>query len=251
MKMTTRFANLLIDTADTLAQARDGEDAWAGVNAVAGRLNANAVNAGVFLRGTESIAWMRSSMKPGWLEEYAGAGLADTDPLLRASMAGAPPALYDVAARMPDRSGDARMRRLHARMLEHGYRYMLTHAWFEGPQNKCLVLSCEDDPADLFGPGTARAFSAVSAMLSYSVHPPGADNPAARAFGSEWRALTQREADVLAWLAGGLSEDAIADRIGRDRTEVSRVIFAASAKMRAESRDQAIALAMMRGLLAL
>jgi len=190
--MTTRFANLLIDTADRLAESRDGDDAWKAINTVAGRLGANAVNVGVFLKGTDRIAWMRSTMAPGWLEEYAEDGLFAIDPLLNAAIAGAPPPFYDVAGHLPGPSGDARLRQLHGSMLGHGYRYMLTRCWFQGPENRCLVLSCEDDPTDLFGPGTARAFSAVSAMLSLGLHPPGADNPDGWAFGAAWQALGSR-----------------------------------------------------------
>ena len=156
--MTTRFANLLIDTADALAEAGDADAAWQVINRVGTRLGARSVNAGVFLTGTPTIAWMRSTMNPDWLEEYAGDALHEIDPLLKASMAGEPPRLYDVGFQQQLGPPDSRYRQLHHRMMSYGYRYMLTHNWQHGPENKCLVLGCEDDPTHLFGPGTARAF---------------------------------------------------------------------------------------------
>jgi len=249
--MTTRFANLLIDTADRLAESRDGDDAWNAINAVAGRLGANAVNGGMFLKGTDHIAWMRSTMAPGWLEEYAGDGLFAADPLLKGAIAGAPPPYHDVAGHMPGLSDDARKRQLYSSLLHHGYRYFLAQCWFQGVENRCLVLSCEDDPTGLFGPGTARAFSAVSAMLSLGLHPPGKDDHDSRTFGSDWQALSPRETDILCLLAQGLTDAEIAERTGLGHADIPRLVTGAVRKMRAHTRDQALALAMTRGLLRL
>lgn len=249
--MTTRFANLLIDTADKLAEARDGDAAWDAISTVATRLRATAVNAGVFVTGTGSIAWMRSTMNPLWLEEYAGDALHEVDPLLKASMAGEPPRIYDVEFQQRLGLPDSRYRQLHGSMMGYGYRYMLTHSWQHGPENKCLVLSCEDDPTHLFGPGTARAFSAVASMLSCRMEPPGAGTSEARAFGTSWQMLDPREAEILSRLAQGMTEDDIAERVGLSEADVLRVIASAAGKMRAGSRDEALALAVLRGLLTL
>jgi len=249
--VTTRFANLLIDTADKLAEAGDADAAWQVIDRVGARLGARAVNAGVFLTGTGSIAWMRSTMNPLWLEEYAGDALHEIDPLLKASMAGEPPRIYDVGFQQRLGPPESRYRQLHQRMMSYGYRYMLTHSWQHGPENKCLVLSCEDDPTHLFGPGTARAFSAVAAMLSCRMEPPGAAMPDARAFGSSWQGLDPREAEILSLLAQGMTEDDIAERVALSEADVLRVIAGAAVKMRAGSRDEALALAVLRGLLTL
>lgn len=249
--MTTRFANLLIDTADALAEAGDADAAWQVINRVGTRLGARSVNAGVFLTGTPTIAWMRSTMNPDWLEEYAGDALHEIDPLLKASMAGEPPRLYDVGFQQQLGPPESRYRQLHHRMMSYGYRYMLTHNWQHGPENKCLVLGCEDDPTHLFGPGTARAFSAVAAMLSCRLEPPGAATTDGRAFGSSWQGLEPVEAEILSRLAQGMTEDDIAERVGLSEADVLRVISSAAGKMQATSRDEALALAVLRGLLTL
>lgn len=249
--MTTRFANLLIDTADKLAEAGDADAAWEVINRVGTRLGARAVNAGVFMTGTDTIAWMRSTMNPVWLEEYAGDGLHAIDPLLKSSMAGQPPLLYDVDFQQQLGPPNSRYRQLHQRMMGYGYKYMLTHNWQHGPENKCLVLACEDDPTHLFGPGTARAFSAVAAMLSCRLEPPGAATSDARAFGSAWQRLDAREGEILSRLAQGMTETEIADRLGLGEAEVLRAIAGAAVKMQAGSRDEALALAVLRGQLTL
>ncbi|QQA42949.1 helix-turn-helix transcriptional regulator [Pelagovum pacificum] len=247
--MTTRFANLLIDTADVLAVAEQEGDTWAAINRVANRIGAIAVNAGAFLRSDQQIAWMRSSMNSRWLEDYGAQGFHQTDPLLRAAMAGTAPRTYDVAgleaAAGPDRTHGA----LHDGMMSHGYNYMITRSWFEGTAGKCLVFSCRDDPTDMFGPGTERALSAVSAMLTHSLTPPDGSARDGLAFGSGWSDLDPAERDVLSYLVNGYNVALIAETLSLTEPDVVRLIRSASRRMRAETTDQALSLALTRGLL--
>ena len=50
----TRYANLLIDTADRLAEARNGNESWDAIQTVAKRIGATAVNAG----GVITLPWL-------------------------------------------------------------------------------------------------------------------------------------------------------------------------------------------------
>jgi hypothetical protein len=249
--MTTRFGTLLIDTADALAQARTGDAAWASINAVAQRIGANAVNAAAFLRSEQQIAWARSSMTSAWLADYAGQGFHRTDPLLHAAMAGRPPHLYDVARRERSGAGQGRHGDLHHGMMAHDYNYMVARSWFDGNAGTCIVLSCRDDPTDLFGPGTGKAFSAISAMMAQSLAAPGKATSDGRAFGVTWRPLAAGERDVLSYKAIGLSAGGIAQKLGLDEAEVARRMRSASCKMQAETADQTLALALTRGLLSI
>ncbi|MEQ9259266.1 MAG: hypothetical protein RIG84_09210 [Roseovarius sp.] len=249
--MTTRYANLLIDTADSLAAARSGEAAWEAINQVGRRIGANAVNAGAFLRGVPQIAWMRSSMRAEWLGDYAGQGFHEIDPLLGAALEGRAPALYDVARRGEGLAQQSGLGALHDGMMAHGYNYMICHSWFDGSAGKCLVLSCEDDPRALFGPGTEKAFSAISAMLTLGLHPPGEEAQAGAVFGADWAVIAPEERDVLSYLAIGLSEQAVAEKLRLTQGEVARRLAAAARRLKAETLEQTLALALTRGLLAI
>jgi DNA-binding CsgD family transcriptional regulator len=252
---TTRFAQLIIDTADALASADTSDEIWWSINRVAARIGAKAVNAGSFARSTQEIGWIRSSMDPLWLEEYADAGLFAVDPLLGDAMRGKAPPLYDVLGR--DRSlqgaGDGngapvgKLRALHSGMASYDYNYMIAHSWFEGDAGLCLALGCREDPHDLFGPGTARAFSAVSAMMASRLVAPGDALHEGWAYGAGWQPLLPQERDVLACLANGLGPFAISERLAITEVEVVRRIHSAALKMRARTHDQALALAIARG----
>ncbi len=63
--------------------------------------------------------------------------------------------------------------------------------------------------------------------------------------------LTPREAEVLHWLAGGLGNKAIAHRLGVAEGTVKSHLKALFAKMKVDSRTQAVRLGLQRGLVRL
>lgn len=236
----------MIDTADILSELQTRDDLWWAINRISQRLGANAVNAGAFTQKTQAIDWVRSSMDPLWLEEYAEAELFAVDPLLKSAMIGKAPAHYNVAAQDRREAGTAPLRNLHGGMMAYEYNHMISHSWFEGGSGMCLALSCREDPVGLFGAGTARAFSAVSAMMACRLVAPGDDLHEGWAYGAGWQRLRTKERDVLAYLANGLTEFMIAEQLGVSEFEVSRLVRSASLKMKARTKEQALALAIAR-----
>ena len=61
--------------------------------------------------------------------------------------------------------------------------------------------------------------------------------------------LSQRERDVLAWLAAGLRPDEIADRLVIGYRRVDKYVVIAKEKLRARTRDHAVARAVILGLI--
>ena len=218
--LSTRFANLVIDTADILASADTPDGRWWAINRVARMLGANAVNAGAFQRETREIAWVRSSMDPGWLDIYAAAAFHEIDPLLRDILTGAKSSHYDFAARERELPSVSREAQLLNVVREYDYNYMIAHTWFEGDSGKGIALSCIDDPRSLFGRGTDRAFSAISAMMAVALLPPGDELHEGWAYGARWQGLTHHEREVLAHVANGLPEYLIAEAMRVTEFEV-------------------------------
>ena len=244
---TTRFANLIIDAADTLAEGNTSGERWWAINRIANKIGANAVNAGAFQRETKKVAWVRSSMDPLWLEEYEQAAFYEVDPLLHAAMKGQAPPYYDIALierRLPT---STKLCALHHSMQGYGYNYMIGHSWFEGGAGRCVAISCREDPKDLFGRGTARAFSALSAMIATALIPPGDEAHEGWAYGASWQPLLPAERHVLSLIANGLPEYLIAEAMKVTEFEVWSLIRSASLKMKSQSREQTLALAIKRG----
>ena len=77
--------------------------------------------------------------------------------------------------------------------------------------------------------------------------PPGDDLHEGWAYGARWQRLLPRERDALSYLANGLTEFMISEILAINEFEVSRLIRSASLKMKARTKEQALALAITRG----
>ena len=227
---------------------------------IAGRIGASSVNAGGVITQPNSAgmrigthpAWMRSSMDAAWLNEYQEAGLFQHDPVLRAALLGLPPpSYYDVRGHHSLERTEPGLAPLHDGLLRHDYRFMLSHMWYEDDLGKCIVLGCSSDPRHLFGPGTERAFSTVSAMMAMRLDPPDNGVGEATIFGIDWLMPSPQERDVLCHLARGMTENEVAERLGISLAEARRRLGRAARKMGAETPDQTLARALSRGLLPL
>lgn len=248
--VSTRFANLLIDSADLLAEARTAEETWAATVRIGRRIGALEVNCGAIMRDTRDLAWLRSSMDARWLDHYHEAKFFEVDPILAACKSGVPRQFVDVSRKLA--AGDVpRGRAMLSTMLEFDYRYILTQSWAQGEVERTIVLACDSDPADLYGPGTARAFAAVSAMLCDAVAPPGEALAQEWVCGSPWAQLNARERDVLGFLAHGLAVHEVAARFVMTWEETAHHLSNACRKLGVSTAEQALSLAMARGILTL
>ncbi|QDY71327.1 helix-turn-helix transcriptional regulator [Qingshengfaniella alkalisoli] len=247
----TRFANLLIDSVDLLTDARALGDTWPGVVKVAHKIGAKAVNAGALLEGTNNVAWMRSSMEMSWLVEYEDAGLYTVDPILHAALARRRTKLYSVEKARRSHIGDPQSAQLHDSLISYRYRYFMSQNWRDNGVEKCVVLSTEDDPTHLFGAGTARAFSVVSALLSQNLDPPGEHPTQGWVWGFPYDSLSSREKDVLSYMGLGMSTQQIADHMILQDAQVRHLLDRACKAMGTHQQEQALALAMTRGLVSL
>ncbi len=244
----TRIGRLVIETAETLSSVQGGDDRWWAITRIARHLGAEAVNTGAFNTATREVCWVRSTKDPLWLEEYDHSGFAGVDPLVRGAVTGNAPFLIDIGQDEKRTPASGKLRDWRASSMSYGYNYLISHACYDGDYGMGVALSCRDDPVGLFGPGTMRAFSAVSAMIATSLIEPEIDIHEGWAYGAECQNLVPAERDVLAFIANGLPEYQIAETLKLTEFEVWRLIRSASLKMRAQTKEQALAKAISRGL---
>ena len=245
----TRFGQLFIDTAQLLASARNEEDRWWAMTRVAQRLGAEAVNTGAFIPSAQKVCWVRSTKDPSWLEEYDQAGFAEVDPLVRGALSRTAPQLVDIQNDEKRNPASGKLHDWRTTSMRYGYNYLISHACYYGDYGMGVALSCRDDPLHLFGPGTMRAFSAVSAMMATSLIEPESDIHEGWAYGAEPQRLSPAERDVLAYVANGFPERDIAEALRITEFEVWRLLRSASLKMRVRSKEQALAMAISRRLI--
>ncbi|WP_306131912.1 helix-turn-helix transcriptional regulator [Roseivivax marinus] len=247
---TTRIANLVIDTADALGSAQTVEERWWAITRVANSIGAEAVNIGGFNTATREVCWVRSTKDPMWLEEYDQAGFASVDPLVRGAVTGDAPRFVDIVNDAKRDPGSGKLRDWRETAMSYGYNYLIAEASYEGAFGSGVALSCRSNPNDLFGPGTLRAFSAISAMIATSLidaMEPEGDIHDGWAYGATLRQLLAGERDVIALMANGLPEYMIADVLKITEFEVWRRLRSASLKLKAKNKAHAVALAVTLG----
>lgn len=248
--MTTRYADLLMDTVSRLAEAEGPDQTWEAAAFVANKIGARALTCGAVMRDSRNVAWVRSSMNSGFLEIFSEAKLYEVDPIQAGAIAGRVARTIDVAAALRSEE-DPRARDLYALALEHGFRHYLNHTWVEDTSEQTFALACDGDPSELFGRGTARAFGAISAVLSMAMRAPGVVYLEDRAFDAPWSRLSNPERDVLCYLWQGLDREQIADRLLRPLSEVNLLLSAACQRLGTQRPEQALSLLLVRGGLCL
>lgn len=247
--MTPDLTNLLIDATDLLTSAEDGDQAWEAIQTISGQLGANAVNGVGLLSATKQPVWARSSMAPEWLAEYERQRLQQIDPLVIGAMSGSLPERLSTGTRLPGMAPDPREAQLHAGLARHSYNFFASHLWTEGALQKLVVLSSEQDPAHLLQDGNGRILRAISALLAAFLSPPTVARVSL--LGIAYERLSSREHDVLALLAHGSGNTQISERLGIAEVTVRMHLRRARDKMGAATREQAVALAMVRDQLSL
>lgn len=248
--VSTRFAKLLIDSADALAEARTSQEAWDAAVKIGRRIGAKDVNCGAIMRDTRDLAWLHSSMDPRWLSHYHASRFYEVDTVLAGAKAGISRQYVDVARHLA-KADTAHSRDMYDCLIHFDYRFFVTQTWVVGETERTIVLGCENDPNDLYGPGTARAFQAISAMMTEAIQPPGEAEAQDWICESPWSRLTARERDMLSYLAHGLQVHEIAERFVMTCDEIDRHMFSACRKLGVAAPEQALALAMARRVIAL
>ncbi len=239
-------ANALIDIAGLFGpEAAGGDPGWRASLRAAQRLGVAAVNAGaIFTRSREPV-WVRYGMRPEWVETYTAERMYEIDPVV--GWFGAESLSGRFSAGDVRGSGPGRRPAEMADLLEsHGYRHLIGRKWVEGPVTKA-VLFCTENPAETdLSPDTLAILPVVSAMMAGRL---GAPPLSAGFLGMTYGPLTGRERDVLSFLACGLDNQQIAERLGLAEVTVRMHMSKARRKMGAATREQALALAMARGML--
>jgi len=248
--LTTRYATLLMDTASRLAEAETPRDTWEAAVAVGHRIGATAMTCGAVMRGSRRVAWVRSSMTPAFLDAFSAEQLYEVDPIQSGAIAGRVRPRMDIAACLAAER-DPRARDLYALLLDHGYRHYVNHTWTEGESEHTLALTCDRHPDDLYGPGTAKAFRAVSALVSAAMSPHGLSDLHDRSFDAPWSRLSSAERDLLCYFGQGLTPEQIADRLARPLDHVAQLLTRACETLGTPRPEQALALMLVRGGMAL
>ena len=249
----TSLTNRVIDAVEVFQQARQDGTVWSSAVSLARELGFQHISVAEFGTNQYLPSWWRTSLtETDGHEEYAEKGYLDVDPTLH--------------ARRGKWYGDVSYTNIHQYPLipgkeeqSVGFRRLVESTRLTNYFTQCgsgqsaddesfLLLAADFSDSAIKWDRHGPELSILGGLFTAYVTPPQVnDNSGHIEF--LYRLLTPREHDVLCFLASGLSNDEIAYRMGLAEVTVRLHIKKAREKMGAKTREQAIALAMKRGLL--
>ncbi|WP_171060501.1 helix-turn-helix transcriptional regulator [Poseidonocella sp. HB161398] len=232
--------------AGTETGPRAGEAGWELAQRMAQRLGIDALNAVGSFTASGAPIWLRYGMKPVWVDAYLRQRMFEVDPVI--SWLGTRSQSAEFSGAELALSENPRARDMAALLREHGYGHLVAHKWSDGSVTKSVLLCTRARAQEVLPPETLAILPAVSAMMAAQLSAP----ESGQGFqGVAYRPLSGRERDVLCLLAAGLDNRRIAEKLGLAEVTVRMHLAKAREKMGAATREQALVLAMARGLLGL
>lgn len=243
-QLPENFERYVCEIHNRFEGARDFEESWNIAQRLVLDLGGTALNAAVTSPAGNEITWARSSMSQEWLETYLAKKYHLIDPFLHALQSGIPEIMVDCGTL---ESSDP------AYSLNHDlkfYGYGSLFATSLGSMTsaaRSLVVFCSDASLsqinDSIGFDRLRVVHAI--MAGYILMPDNVTGPGF--LNIRERSLTQRECNILSWLASGLRNDEIAFKENIAEVTVRMRLLSIRKKLGAKTREQAIAIAVRDG----
>lgn len=245
----TELQTLLIDALDALRHATSVAERWECGARLLQDSGSDWVTAGTAARATGDTIAIRSSTPKALMQDYMDQRLFLHDPWMQICARSNGLDHLDVQAELqtPTRPDKARVSRLFA---DHGVRRAVLVPCYGGSRSGGIVLYARSTGAAeaLDHPdGLARARLLVAVFAAE--YRPEADRSASPQLYSAHNALTRRECEVLCWAYTGLRTSGIADRMGLRDVTVTKHLLSIRRKLRARTREQALAIAVRDGLI--
>jgi DNA-binding CsgD family transcriptional regulator len=245
----TGLQTRLIDALDALGHCAADDERWAcGARLLQG-CGSEWITAGTAARSTGSALAIRSTTSQALMRDYMDQRLYLHDPWMRLCATRTEPDHLDVAAetRAPTRRDKARMSRLFA---DHGVHRAVLLPCYGGDRSGGIVLYARTpDAAEAFGrPETLAEARLLVAIFAAQYRPCDDRSPSADRYAAQ-NALTPRECEVLRWAYTGLRTSRIAERMGLQDVTVTKHLVSVRRKLKARTREQALAIAIRDGLI--
>jgi DNA-binding CsgD family transcriptional regulator len=238
----------LTDALDKLQACRSPEDRWRCGTAMLQACGSQWITAGTAPLARLGDISVRSTTPLALMQDYLGERMYQADPWMQLCARG--PELDRIETGRARAGLSGSRARLAGLFADHGVRRAVLVPCYGGRRTGGIVLyDCsaasdrwETDPAGL---DHARL---IVALFS-SVYAPEADHSPDRELYRFGPALTLREREVLLWLWSGHQTARIAERMGIEPVTVSKHVASIRRKLGAKTREQALAIAILDGLI--
>ena len=242
---------LLITALDRLRHCASDEARWACGADLLRDCGSDWITAGTATRTRGAAIAVRSTTPDALMQDYVDARLHLNDPWMQICAQGNALDLLDVDQELQSRSpGDkARVSRLFA---DHGVRRAVLVPCYGGHRTGGIVLYARSrSAAGWLGRAEGLDQARLLVTILSTLYRPEADLSQSPQLYHLQNPLSAREREVLLWLSTGLRTARIADRMGIREVTVTKHLTSARRKLGARTREQALAIAVRDGLVAL
>lgn len=237
--MKSQHLNTVIDAIDSFSASDSPEKRWATANHLMEELGANALTLGAIQNG--AALWTVSSMTKAWLDEYIAKELYLIDPFVSHMQTSNVPIALSTDVTADDQP-------LNRGLRNAGYAFLYGMPFNGSLQGeRRIVTYCSDLSEDEID---RRAYlpqiRAVAPIIITQFSTQDLPDEMRHLHSGE---LGSREQQVLQFLALGLRNERIAERMGISEVTVRKHFQSGRKKLGAATREQALAIALQRGLI--
>lgn len=250
MKLVTgNIHNFLIDALDAFGSCETGEDSWQLAQKLVREQGGNAFNYLTLSPGVNLPTYFRSGMDERWLEQYAAESYLHHDILIERALADQDPGFVVGGGMRRDEARSELEYEFINGLADYDYNFVLGMKF--GNRQEGQMVGCSFSTETRMQEITQshienmRLLSAVivsNIELNFKQDAPGVIK-------FHESLLSPRELDVISYLAKGLRNDQIADKLNVAEITVRKHLTSARVKLKASTREQAIVTAMKFGLL--
>ncbi len=240
------FEEFIVDISHRMQQFEDAQASWETAVQITHEMGGSALNVGVTSASGKEVLWGRSSMTEAWLTRYNALEYHRIDPFLRAILDGDPEIMVDCGTLPPDNPAYP----LNRDLKKFGYGSLFaTCSRNLADKSRSMVVFCSAHTlAEVDRDIGFDRLRIVNAILASHILTPG-DLSADGFINVGQAVLTAKERAILSLLAEGLRNDQIAFTAKIAEVTVRKHLSSIRAKLRADTREQAVAIAVRRGLI--
>lgn len=238
--------NFIIDTVEALANAHTPEEKWQTAVSRSAQIGLDHILVAKLNCTTKEVSWINTNMPEPWMEEYIHENYLLIDPLV-AGLAGRSGTLIMESGRLY--KSDTSCSKTYA--FNHGLKEhslnTLKCTRFEGADGfGTNVTLCSPQDVQATFAASPVDLDIYSALLATAIGEPvkSASNQMLKS-----RFISQRQREVLSLLAEGHQTARIAEILGVTEAAINKHFAAARRNLGAATREQALAIALQKGLL--
>lgn len=243
--MIDSYKTFISDAFNSFSPTDSAKTRWKTANRLIREVGGNALNIGCLEQATNRPLWMLSSMSKEWLQKYSDEKLFEIDPFIPHLMKTDKPFVLDTTQTLKGQP-------LNGKLRAAGYNF-LYGVPFNGVRSgqRQIVTYCSNRPYAELRKGTHLSYIRMLAAILVTQFSTSdkRDVDTVEVFGRTQ--LTPREKETLIFLAHGLRNDRISEQMRISEVMVRKHILSTRKKLGANTREQAISLALHHGMIEL